>query len=444
MDYQVLANGLVNKCLDKGAEMAEVFIESDRQLSIEVRNGEIETVEESASHGVGIRVFHQGRMAFIHSNDFKESTLEDTIQQAVRYAKITTADENNVLPSEKGISDIGRIYDPKIAEVSMDEKIRLIQQVEKLAMKDPRITKSARAVFAEGEGEVFLANSNGLSKSYRGSVCTFGVSVVAEKGDQKSSGGEYCTRRFYADLKSAEEIAEKAARDAYEMLDPRMVKTQKAAVIFDPDVARAILGGILAGVNGERVLQGASFLGERLEQKIASERISIIDDGTRPNGIASVPFDGEGVPTQKRTIVDKGILKGFMYNTIVAKRAGVQSTGNASRGSFRSLPGIGAHSFYIAAGDVSPEEIICTTQKGLLLKGVTGYGINPVNGNFSGGASGFWIENGRIVFPVKGLTIAGTADEMLNSIDMLGNDLDLSRAFTAPTFRIAEMQIGGE
>jgi len=444
MDYQALAEDLVKKCQEKGAETAEVFIETDRQLSIEVRNGEVETVEESASHGVGIRVLHQGRMAFTHCNDFNEGTLEDTVIQAVNYAQITTADENNAFPADKGVTAVGPIYDPKIAKVSMDEKIRLIQHVEKLAMQDSRITKSAGAAFAEGEGEVYLANSNGLSKNYKGSGCTFGISVVAEKGDQKSSGGEYCRRRFYDDLKPAAEIAEKAAKDAYEMLDPRMVKTQKAAIIFDPDVARAILGGILGAVNGERVLQGASFLGKRMDQKIASERITIIDDGTLPKGIASVPFDGEGVPTQKRTIVEKGILKGLMYNTIVAKRAGVQSTGNASRGGFNSLPGIGAHSFYMAAGDLSPEDIIQATKKGLLLKGVTGYGINPVNGNFSGGASGFWVENGRIAFPVKGLTIAGTADQMLNSIDMLGNDLDLSRSFTAPTLRIKEMQIGGE
>jgi PmbA protein len=138
------------------------------------------------------------------------------------------------------------------------------------------------------------------------------------------------------------------------------------------------------------------------------------------------------------------VLKGFMYNTIVAKRAGVKSTGNASRRGFRSLPGIGAHSFYLAAGNADPKEIIASTKKGLLLKGVTGYGINPVNGNFSGGASGFWIENGRIAFPVKGLTIAGAADAMLNAIDLLGRDLDLDRSMTAPTFRIKEMLIGGE
>jgi PmbA protein len=228
------------------------------------------------------------------------------------------------------------------------------------------------------------------------------------------------------------------------MLDSQMVKTQKASVIFDPDTARSILGGILAAVNGERVLQGASFLAQKMNKKIMADKITIIDDGTIPKGLGTAPFDGEGVPTQKRTIVDKGVLKEFMYNTIVASRAGVKSTGNASRRGFRSLPGIGAHSFYIAAGETPPEEIIKATHNGLLLKGVTGYGINPVNGNFSGGVSGFWIENGKVVFPVKGLTIAGTAEEMLIGIDMLGNDLDLNRSFTAPTIRIKEMQIGGE
>ena len=160
--------------------------------------------------------------------------------------------------------------------------------------------------------------------------------------------------------------------------------------------------------------------------------------------MSSVPFDGEGVPTQKRIIVDKGILKGFMYNTIVAKRAKVKSTGNASRRGFTSLPGIGAHNFFMAAGEGSPGEIVKATKVGLLLKGVTGYGINPVNGNFSGGASGFWVENGKIAFPVKGLTVAGNAFEMLNGIDMVGNDLDLNRSFTAPTFRIKSIQIGGK
>jgi len=444
MDYKVLAENLVKQCLNKGADAAEVFIESGRQLTIEVRNGDLETVQETSAHGAGFRVFVKGKMAFSHCNDFNEPALENAVKSAVQFAKHTTADENNVLPDGKGMTEVEGLYDPQIAQVAMDEKINLAKTVEKLALRDRRVTKSAGSTYFEGDEEIFLANSNGLSKSYKSSACGFGASVVAEKGDQKSSGGEFCTRRFYRDLKSAEEVAEKAAKEAYSMLDPRMVETQKAAVIFDPDVARSILGGILGAVNGERVLQGASFLRDKVGQKIAASLVTIVDDGTLSKGMSSSPFDGEGVPTQKRTIVGKGVLKGFMYNTIVAKRAGVSSTGNASRGGFTSLPGIGAHNFYMEAGMSDPKEIIKATKTGLLLKGVTGYGINPVNGNFSGGASGFWIRNGRIAFPVKGLTIAGTADEMLNGIDMMGTDLDLTRGFTAPTFRITELQIGGE
>ena len=444
MDYKGLAEELVKKCMNKGADQAEVYIESGRNLRIRVRNGDIETVQEAATHGVGFRVFVKGKLAFSSCNDFTNQALENAVVSAVRFASNTTPDENNVLPDEKGLTQIEGLYDPQISQVAMEKKIELAKKVEKLAMKDSRITKSSGASYSEGEGEVFLANSNGLLKSYKESGCGFGVSVVAEKGDQKSTGGESCSRHFFSDLKPPEEIAAKAAKDAYEMLDPQMVNTQKASVIFDPDVARAILGGILAAVNGERVSQGTSFLRDKLDQKIASELLTIIDDGTRPKGMRSKPFDGEGVPTQKRTIVDKGVLKGFLYNTIAAKRAGVKSTGNASRRGFTSLPGIGAHNFFMAGGKSSPEEIIKATKVGLLLKGVTGYGINPVNGNFSGGASGFWVQNGKIAFSVKGLTVAGNAFDMLNAIDMIGNDLDLNRSFTAPTFRIKLLQIGGK
>jgi PmbA protein len=443
MDYKILAEKLIGQCQQKGADAAEVYIETGRELSIEIRNGEVETVQEAASHGVGLRVFVEGKMAFSHCNDFSDEALENAVTSAVNFAGNTTPDENNVLPDNKMVTDVEGLHDPSIATVSMDTKIEMAKKVEALAMKDKRITKSSGAGFGEGDGEIIIGNSNGLLKSYKSSFCNYGVGVVAEKGDQKSTGYEYCGRRFFVDLLKPEEIAEKAAKKAYEMLDPQMVKTQKASVIFSPDVARSILGGILGALNGERVLQGASFLADKMNQKFATEMMTLIDDGTIPRGLGSKPFDGEGVPTQKRILVDAGVLKGFLYNTAVAKRAGIESTGNASRGGFRGLPGIGFHNLYMAAGESSPEEIIKATPTGLLLKGVTGYGINPVSGNFSGGASGFWIENGQISFPVKGLTIAGSAFEMLNNIDMLGNDLDLNRSFTAPTFRITEMQIGG-
>ncbi|MGQ9671836.1 MAG: TldD/PmbA family protein [Candidatus Aminicenantales bacterium] len=444
MDYKELAEQVVKKCLKRGADAAEVYLENGRNLRIEVRNGEIETIQEAASYGIGLRVVVQDRIGFSSSNDLGDRALEDVIKRAVEFARITTPDPANALPKDPGVSPVEGLYDPQIRRVSMEEKIELAKRVEKLAMKDSRITKSAGATYGDGDGEVFIVNSNGLVKSFRASSCGYGVYVVAEKGDQKSSGGEMSRRRFFRDLEPAEQIAAKAARDAYEMLDPRPVKTQRAAVIFNRDVAYAFLGGILGALNGERVLQGASFLAKRKGEKIASEFVTLIDDGTRPKGLASQPFDGEGVPTQRMVIVERGTLQGFMYNTIVARRAGVESTGNASRGGFDSLPGIGPHNFYMAAGEASLEDLVKATKVGFLVKEVTGYGINPVNGNFSGGAAGFWIEGGKVVFPVRGLTIAGTADEILNGIDMVANDLDLHRPLTAPSFRVKLLQIGGD
>lgn len=444
MDNKALAEQLVKKCLAKGADAAEVYVASSRELNVSVRNGDVETVQEAATSGVGVRVFVGGRMAFSHCNEVAEPALDAAISSAIAFARTTTADPSNVLPADSGATAVDGLYDPAIAGVPMDAKIDLAKAVEKLAMRDPRITKSAGARYGEEDAEIFLANSNGLSKGYRSSGCGFGVSVVAVKGDVQSPGGESCSRHFYADLRPAADVAARAAQNALELLDPRPLRTQRAAVIVDPDVARAILDGLVAAINGETVLQGASFLGAMLEQPIASGLFTLIDDGTRPRGLASRPFDGEGVPTQRRVIVDRGVLKGFMYNTIVAKRAGVKSTGNATRGGYASLPGIGPHNVSMAAGTTPPAEIVQATKAGLWLKDVTGYGINPVNGNFSGGASGLWIENGKVVYPVRGLTIAGTAKAMLNGIDMVGRDVDLNRSFAAPLFRITEMQIGGE
>ena len=444
MNYIELAEKLVKKSISLGANAAEVFLETNRNLSVNVLNSEIETIEESSSQGIGFRVFVDNKMGFSHCNDFSNSSLEDTLSRAIAFAKLSSPDENNVLSDDKGITSVEGLFDSGISTVAMDKKIQMALDLEKLAMSDKRITKSSGAGYGEGESEVFIANSNGISKSYKSSGCSLGASVVAEKGDQKNTGGEYCSRVFFSDLKPLEEIASVASRKAWELLDPVMISTQRAAVIFHPDVARALIGGIIAAINGERVLQGASFLKDWLNREFATSLLTIIDDGTRPKGLGSAPFDGEGVPTMKNTLVQNGVLKSFIYNTRAAKRAGVKSTGNASRGGFSSLPGIGTHNVYVEAGKHSKEEIIKATKKGLLLKEVTGYGIDSVSGNFSGGATGFWIVNGEIAHPVKGVTIAGKAFDILKAIDMMGNDLDMNRTFSAPTFRVAEMQIGGK
>jgi PmbA protein len=439
-----LAEKLVKKSISLGANAAEVFLESNRNLSVNVLNSEIETIEEASTQGIGFRVFVDGKMGFSHCNDFSDSSLTSTISKAIAFAKLSSPDENNVLTDDMGMTNVGELFDPAIATVSMDKKIQMALELEEIAMSDSRISKSSGAGYGESESEIFIANSNGLSKSYKSSGCSLGVSVVAEKGDQKNTGGENCSRVYFSDLLPLVEIGSSATQKAWELLDPVMIRTQKASVIFDPDVARALIGGIIAAINGERVLQGASFLKDYLNKPFASSLLTIIDDGTRPRSLGSSPFDGEGVPTMKNTLIQNGVLKSFIYNTKAAKRAGVKSTGNASRGRFSSLPGIGTHNVYLEAGKHSRNEIIAATKKGLLLSEVTGYGIDSVSGNFSGGATGFWVVDGKIVHPVKGLTIAGKAFDILNAIDMMGNDLDMNLTFSAPTFRVAEMQIGGK
>lgn len=444
MNNTDLAEKLVKKCLSSGADAAEVFLEINRNLSINILKSEIETIEEASSQGIGFQVFVDGRMGFSHCNDLSTAALDDTIARAVSFARLSSRDDNNVLTDDKGYTQVADLYDPSIVAEHMELKIKMALEIENIAMKSPGITKSAGAGYGESESEVFIANSNGILKSFKSSACSIGISVVAEKGDQKNTGWEYSSRVFFSDLPHPEKIAAVACRRAIELLDPVMIKTQKAAIIIDPDVSRSILGGIITAVNGERVLQGASFLKDQMNKQFASPLLTITDDGTMARSLGCTPFDGEGVPTIKNTIVEKGVLKSFIYNTRAAKRAGVKSTGNASRGGYDSLPGIGIHKIYLSAGEHSRNEIIENTSKGLLVLELTGYGIDPVSGNFSGGASGLWIENGKIVHPVKGVTIAGKAFDILNSIDMMGNDPDLNRSFAAPTFRIAEIQIGGK
>ena len=443
MEYSSLAEKLVSKALKAGADAAEIYISAGRNLSVNILNNEIETIEEADTAGAGIRVIAGGAIGFSYSNSLDIKALEETIEMAVKFARLTTPDENNVLPDNTGVTMVEDLFDPEIENVTLEKKIATALELEKMTMSDNRITKSSGSSYGESTGEIFISSSAGFTKSFKVSGCSLGVSVVAEKGEQKKTGGEYASRRFFSDLPPLDHIAGKASRKAWEMLDPRMVSTQKASVIFDPDVAGSLLRGVISALDGERVLQGASFLARSMGEQFASPLLTIIDDGTRARSLGSSPFDAEGVPTQKRAIVENGVVKGFLYNTIAARRAGTVSTGNASRSGYTSLPGIGTHHLSLATGNFSRSEIISATDRGLLLSGVTGYGIDSVSGNFSGGASGFWIEKGEILYPVEGLTIAGNAEAILNGIDMMGNDIDMNRSFAAPTFRVAEMQIGG-
>ena len=324
MDYKALAEELVKKCPEKGADAAEVYIETDRNLSLEVRKGEVETVEERLPTASGSGSSSRGKWPFPAPTTWGKK--RSSTPSAGPWRSPDTTPTNNVLPDDKGMTEIAGLFDPESPGCRWRRRSNW--------PRERRAGHEGLAYHEERRGQVRRDRGRGRDRQLHRHVqelpvfrLLLGVSVVAEKGEQKSSGGEYCGARFFKDLKPAEEVAAKAARDAYEMLDPRMVKTQKAAVNFHADVAYATSGRDPGRRQRRTGVAGASFLGNRLDQKIGSELMTLIDDGTRRKVSLATPLTERGFRPRKGSSSTEGVLKGFMYNTIIAKRAGVKSTG---------------------------------------------------------------------------------------------------------------------
>jgi PmbA protein len=444
MDYKDLASSLVKQCQKKGASETEAYLEEGRTLEIEVRNGDIESMKQAGLKGVGLRVFVEGKMAFAESSNFTEEALADVVDKAIALAKQTSFDEFNQLPSPSEYTTTLNIYDAKLATIPLDKKISLAKEVEQLALKKHELIKrSYGAGYSDAEVTVYIVNSKGASASFKKSFCNLGVGVIAVDKNIMQPGFYYSSACYFDDLKKSDEIASKASDFAVKLFGGKPVKSQQVPVVFHPRAGRSLLFGLMRAINGEQVYQKASFLADYLNKQIASELITIIDDGIMDKGIGSQPVDDEGVATRKKTIVEKGILKMFIYNTYSAAKAGTVSTGNARRADYRSIPQIGHTNFYMENGKTEPAEIIKEVDNGLYLMATQGGGVNPVNGNFSTGASGLWIAEGKTTNPVANITLAGNIFDMLKGVDAFGNDLELSSTFACPTFRIKKMTIGG-
>jgi PmbA protein len=443
MEYEELVKEILGK-FKKAHSDAEVFLQTGEQLNIDVREGKVENLKQAGSKGLGIRVLRNKKMSFVDSTDFSKGSVDALIDEALTLAGMASEDEFNVLVQSAKATHSPAIYDPEIEKIPIEKKIELLVEMEKKGLSyDSLITKSGGCAYSNSWNARVVGNTLGTFASYRESYFFMKASVVAEKGASQQPGEYETSSRFFSGLMDADRAAANAGYRAAVMVGGEPVKTQRAPVIFDRLTGERLLDGVASALNGEQVELQRSFLAGKLGQKIGSPLVTITDDGIMEKGNASAPVDGEGVPTQKRVVIKEGVLKGYMYNTRAAFRVKTSSTGNGVRWGYGDLPGIGAHNFYLAPGGLTAEEIVKGTDKGLYVLQTIGFGVDSESGGFSIGASGVWVEGGKIVAPVARVTVASSMLEMLGGIDAVAGDLVLDRGMSCPTFRIKEMMIGG-
>jgi PmbA protein len=447
-DLKQTAVDVIDLAMKLGASAAEAVIREGSEFSTVIRKGEVETLKESGSKGLGVRVFVGQRAASTWTSDLTNEGIERMVRSALELAKVTSEDPHAGLPQAAQLgqltTDLDLYYDD-VYSLSTTDRIDYARRAENAAISaDPRITNSDGGSFDAATGYKALANSLGFVGEYRRSYCSVSAVPIAtdEKGGMQRDYW-FSVARTLSKLETPEHVGQVAAQRTLRRLNARKVKTQKVPIVFEPTVARALIEHIFEAVNGDSVYRHASYLAGKLGEKVAGENINIIDDGTMVGGFGSSPFDGEGVPTRRTVVLDKGELKSYLLNTYTAKKLGLATTGNASRG-LAGNPGIGSGNFYLEPGTRSPKDIIGEIKEGLFLTEFLGFGVNLVTGDFSRGASGIWISNGELAYPVEEITVAGNLRDMFNNVTAIGSDLEFRGSVACPTIRIDGMTVAGE
>jgi PmbA protein len=447
-DLKEIAQDLVRRAMSKGATAAECVVREGDEFSALVRLGQVETLKESGSKAIGVRVFYRQRSASAYSSDFSREGLDRMLNSALELAKITSEDPFAGIPEELQLGSIPGnldLYSSDVYSLPGTERIAYARRAEKAALDfDPRIKNSEGGSFDAATGHKILANSHGFVGEYRRSYCSVAAVPIAQ-GEKGAMQRDYwfSVSRNLSRLESPEHVGKVAAARTLRRLGARKVKTQQVPVIFDPLVATSILNHIFEGVNGDSVFRGASFLAGKLGQKIAGSNVTVIDDGTMVGGFGTSPFDGEGVPTRRTIVIENGVLNSYLLNTYTAKKLGLQTTANASRG-LAGTPGIGPGNYFLKPGSKTHEQLIADVKEGLYVTEFLGMGVNLVTGDYSRGASGLWISGGELTFPVEEITVAGNLKDMFMSISEIASDLEFRGSVAAPTLRIDGLTVGGE
>ena len=451
LTLEQIASDAIQQALAGGATDAECTISEGEEFSVSVRMQEVENLKEAGSRGAGIRVLtgEKGaqRAGSSYTSDLSPEGIEKMVKAALELAKITSVDPFGGLPETSELGKLEgdlKLYDDAIAKMTTEWKIDQAMRAEKAAFDfDPRIQLSEGASFDSHIGRRIFANSRGFLGGYRTSSCSLSVVPVAKQDGAMERDYWHTSARSAVRLESPESVGRIAAERAIRRLSARKVPTQKVPVIFEPRTAGQLLGDIFGAVNGSAIYRHASFLAGKLGGKIASDALTVVDDATIPGLFGTTPFDDEGVASRRTMVIERGVLKSYLLNTYSARKLNLKTTGNASRG-ITGNAGIGPGNFFIEAGALGPTEIIANIPSGLYVTELIGGGANTVTGDYSSGAAGLWIENGKLTYPVSEITIAGTMQQMLQGIEQVGSDLEFRGSIAAPTILIREMTISGQ
>ncbi|MEI9951121.1 MAG: TldD/PmbA family protein [Pseudomonadota bacterium] len=442
-----LAAEVVERARRAGADVAEASARGGSDLSTRVRLGKPELVEEAGHHSISLRVIRAQRVALTSTSDLSARGIERCVADALMLAELSEPDPfagpaDPSLLAQPPFPELD-LFDQGLFKIDADRAIEQATIAEQAAFDfDPRIKLSEGATFSRSNSTSAIVLSSGFQAALRGSYASLTVApVVEDEGGKKRRGHYWSATRHQSELEDPLFVGQEAARRTLAKLNPRKVPTQETTVIFDADVSRSIIGAFIGCILGGSVWRKSSYLVSREGTEVASPGVTLIDDPLIPRAPGSRPFDGEGLPSRKNVVVDAGVLKTFLLDSYSARKLQRASTGSAARGG--GSVSASTSNLIMQPGSLSREELIASTPSGLYVTEMMGFGFNALTSDFSRGAAGFWIEDGKFAFPVSEITISSTLDAMLKGIDGIANDLRLITAVASPTFRTARMTISG-
>ncbi len=462
-----LAEEAVARALRAGASEAEAVAAEGDEFSVRVRLGEVEELTEAGSRALGLRVFSAAeggyRTASTSTSDLSADGIARLVSGAVELARVTGVDPFAGLPEGAEFGSLQgdlALYFEDAAALPPAERIEIARRCEAAAMAaDSRIQNSKGAGCDVSSSRRVMVNSRGFTGEYRKSYCSFSATPIAQDASGMQSGYWYSSARTPRLLEKPEAVGRTAAEHALRLLGARRVKTQQCPIVFPPEVSRGLMGQLLNAADGDAIYRNASMFAGRLGEQVAGENITMVDDGTmvfehalsngataggtlRVGGFGTAPFDGDGLPTRRTVIIERGVLKELFLNAYTARKLRMRSNAKASRG-LAGAPGIGGGNYYLQPGTQTHEEIVGEVKQGLLLLHTMGHGVNLVTGDYSLGASGVWIENGEPAYPVEEITIAGNLTDMFRNISAIGSDLEFRGSGAVPTVRVEGMTVAG-